>query len=125
MAINIKNIARKATLLSELMESRDKIETRDIIKYYPKGIHINDCEKVFFQKENDTEEFYVYTFDEDDKKFAFSGYILSKIFDGILEQCDGDFNMMRKELSRQKLEVKLSEGRTKDTKQPITNVEVI
>lgn len=125
MAINIKNIAKKEITISELMEGREKIETRDIIKYYPNGIHINKCERVTTEKDGKPETFYIYLFDEEPERFAFSGYILNKIFNAILEACEGDFSQMNEELAEQKLTVKLSESKTKSNKQPITLVEVV
>lgn len=120
--MNIKAIAQKAVTMSELMEGRDKIETKDIIKYYPEGIHIIDADKISMSGED--KDFYVYIFDEDKKVFAFAGMLLNKIFDGILEACEGDFDEFHKILRKETLLVRLSEGKTKE-KQPITLVEVI
>lgn len=123
--MDIRAIAVKATQLSELMEDRDKIETEDIIKYYPDGITIIGADPITLTNEKGEESsFWVYIFYEDENKFAFSGFVLNKIFDNVLEQCDGDLDEMNKELEKGELRVKLSTGKTK-SKQQITNVKVL
>ena len=123
--MDIRAIAVKATQLSELMEDREKIETEDIIKYYPDGITIIGADPITLTNEKGEESsFWVYIFREDDNKFAFSGFVLNKIFDNILEQRDGDLDEMNKELEKGDLRVKLSTGKTK-SKQQITNVKVL
>ena len=119
MSIDIRKIAQQATVMSELMEGREKIDTADIIKYYKDGITINAADKVQVSdetKEGGVGEFYVFTFEEEPKKFAFSGFILSKIF-------EGDFDEFKTALA-DGLKVKLKEGKTKG-KQNITLVEVL
>ena len=123
--MDIRAIAVKATQLSELMEDREKIETEDIIKYYPDGITIIGADPITLTNEKGEESsFWVYIFGEDDNKFAFSGFVLNKIFDNVLEQCGGDLDEMNDELEKGDLRVKLSTGKTK-SKQQITNVKVL
>jgi hypothetical protein len=124
--LNIKKIAQKATTFAEIMEGKDKIETRDIIKYHKDGITINAAEKVSIadeKSENGMSTFYVFTYKEDKTKFAFAGFVLNKIFDDILDACEGDIEVFNKALS-EGLAVQLSEGKTKD-KQQITLVKVL
>lgn len=126
MNINIKKIAKKAITFSELMNGRDKIETEDIIRYHKDKITINQAECVQVpddRSEDGQSRFYIYTFKEEEKKFAFSGAILTKVFDSIMEAVEGDVEDFNKALS-EGLEVRLSTGRTKDKKQ-ITLVEVL
>ena len=120
--MNIREIAVKATTMSELMEGREKIDTKDIINDYPKGVHICAAEPVAM---TDGSEFWVFLFEEEPTKFAFAGYVLNKIFNKILEYCEGDVTSMNSELAKQNLGVRLYEGKTKDKKQPITMVDVI
>lgn len=123
--MDIRAIAVKATQLSELMEDREKIETEDIIKYYPDGITIIGADPITLTNEKGEESsFWVYIFAEDDNKFAFSGFVLNKIFDNVLEQCGDDLDEMNEELEKGDLRVKLSTGKTK-SKQQITNVKVL
>lgn len=125
--MNIKNIARKSTTFSELMLGKTKIETEDIIKYYDKGITIREAEGVDMpdsRNEDGMAHFYIFTFEEEPDKFAFAGYVLTKIFDDILTECAGDIEQFNKELLRQGLKVKLSTSKTKN-KREVTTVEVI
>ena len=123
--MDIRAIAVKVTQLSELMEDREKIETEDIIKYYPDGITIIGADPITLTNEKGEESsFWVYIFEEDDSKFAFSGFVLNKIFANILKQCGGDLDEMNEELKKGELRVKLSTGNTK-SKQQITNVKVL
>lgn len=126
MSIDIRKIAQQATVMSELMEGKEKIDMADIIKYHKDGITINAADKVQVSddtKEGGIGEFYVFTFEEEPKKFAFSGFILSKIFDEILKAVEGDFDEFKTVLA-DGLKVKLKEGKTKG-KQNITLVEVL
>lgn len=125
--MNIKNIARRSTTFSELIVGKEKIETEDIIKYYDKGITIREAEGVAMpdsRNEDGMSHFYIYCFDEAPEKFAFAGYVLTKIFDDILVECGGDIETFNKELSKQGLKVKLSTSKTKN-KREVTTVEVI
>ena len=79
-------IANKATTLSNLMVNREKISTDDIVGNYPDGITINAFDIVNIS----VDSFPVFTFKEDDSKFAFGGAILSNIVDSWVEQFDGD-----------------------------------
>lgn len=116
----LQKVAKEAVQMSELMEGREKIETADIIKYHEDGITINAIDKVI----SDDGDFYVYTFAEDDKKFAFSGYVLNKVFEALLADYEGDFDELSRDLARDGLRVQLSLGKTKN-KRDITNVKVL
>lgn len=73
--------------MSELMVDREKIETKDIIEEFPKGITITRFNKVLIEKEDEeNDEFYVFLFAENDEVFAFSGYVLKKFFDKLIER---------------------------------------
>lgn len=117
--MNIREIAKKATSFSELCADRDLISNEDIEKYFPNGITIVDAEEVTV----DNSRYYVYIFNEEKRKFAGSGTILTKIFDQIMEQCDGDVEQFHKEMS-QGLKVKLTADKTKQGR-PIFKVEVV
>lgn len=125
MSIDIRKIAREATTLSELMEGREKIETEDIIKYYKNGITINKVDCVSIIEDEQEKNIYVYTFKEEPKKFAFSGYVLKKIFDNILYAMGGDVGALNNELEKEDFKVILKAGKTKDGKRNVTIVEVL
>lgn len=116
----LQNIAKAAVQMSELMQGREKIETENIIKYHGEGITINQIDKVTAEDG----DFYVYTFEEEPEKFAFSGFVLNKIFDNLLKDYEGDFDGINGDLEKYGLRVKLTEGKTKNKRQ-ITNVEVL
>lgn len=124
--INIKEIAKNVTTLSELMNGREKIETDDIIKYHSEYITIYAAERLELpdEKTKELKPCYIYLFEEESDKFAFGGYMLTKIFDAILSECDGDIKAFNDLLDVQKLRVQLKNGKTKD-KKPITLVEVL
>lgn len=120
MAKSLKLLAAELTTLSALMEGRDKVETEDIIKVYPNGITIADIDEIGIGEER----FYVYTFKEDNNKFAFSGHILSKIFDGWVTAYDGDVGEVRKLLRTENVKLQLANGKTKQGRS-VTTVKVL
>lgn len=121
--MDIRAIAKKATTLAEIMTDRDKIDTETIIQDY-ETITIDNIELCQLTKDGKTENVWAYTFKENPDVFAFAGYILSKIFDEIVKNCNGDLEEAYKAVRVAKLKVKLTEGRTK-SKQQVTMVEVL
>lgn len=121
---NLKDIAKKATTLAEIMNGRDKIDTEEIIDTYEDGITIDNIELCLMVVDGEQVNVWIYTFEEDKKHFAFAGYVLAKIFNQIVEECDGDLEKAYAEVKKQTLSVRLSTGKTK-SKQPITLVEVL
>lgn len=121
----LRSIAQRATTLSELMEGKEKIETEDIIKYYGKGIHINDIDpQTFTDAKGFLSDTYVYTFDEDKTKFAFAGYVLKKIFDEVVKEFGGDVEAAKNEFKKEGLHVRLTQGKTKSNRD-VTLVEIL
>lgn len=127
---NLRELAVEATTLSELMDGREKIETEEIIRKYPKGITITAIDSYNAMNTDDetgeisTEEIFIYTFEEDKDKFAFAGYVLKKMFKRWLEEL-GDFDTVNEELSYGNFAVQLSKKKTKDGKKSVTTVRVI
>lgn len=117
--LNLSKIAKREVTLSQLMTDRELIDNEDIIKYYPNGITIYAAEEIQISDSR----YYVYLIKEENKKFAASGLILTKIFDKILEACGGDVEIFNEELA-QGLSVKLIADKTKD-KKPIYRIEVL
>lgn len=108
--LNTKKIAQKATTLAQIFEGRDKIETEEIIKEY-KDIHIDNFEYVFM---DDDKQFWAYTFTENKGVFAYAGFVLAKIFNAMLEECNGDYEELYASYKNSAmLHVELKEGRTK------------
>lgn len=126
----LRELAIKATTLSKLMDGREKIETEEIIRKYPQGIRITAIDSYNATNINEetgealTEEIFVYTFEEDETKFAFAGYVLKKMFSEWLDDY-GDFDAVNEELEYSDFAVQLSRRKTKDGKKSITTVRII
>lgn len=119
---NFKDLAKKATTLSELMENREKIQTSEVIKNFPDGITINAVDVI-----NTSEASYpVFTFSEDSHVFYCGGVVLSKIVVRWLDEYNGDLGLLNHDLAESGgVKVKLTEGKTHDGKNNITKVEVV
>ena len=119
---NFRDLARKATTLSELMENREKIQTGEVIKNFPDGITLNAVDVI---KTSDA-KYPVFTFVEDSTKFYCGGIVLSKIVDTWVKEYNGDLGMLNHDLAEcGGVKVKLTETKTRDGKNNITEVEVI
>ena len=119
---NFRDLARKATTLSELMENREKIQTGEVIKNFPNGITLNAVDII---KTSDA-TYPVFNFLEDSNRFYCGGIVLSKIVDTWLREYDGDLEMLNHDLAEcGGVKVKLTETKTRDGKNNITEVEVI
>ena len=119
---NFRDLARKATTLSELMANREKIQTNEVIKNFPDGITFNAVDLIHT---SDT-TYPVFTFLEDPNKFYCGGIVLSKIVDTWVKEYDGDLGMLNHDLAESGgVKVKLKESKTRDGKNNITEVEVI
>ena len=122
--LNIKAIAKKETVVAEIMVGKEKGETEDLIKM-KKPITINDFEACeITNDEGEKEIVYAYTVDEVPETFFFAGYVLKKIFEKIIQACEGDIEDAYKAVRTQKLKVKLGEKKTK-SKNIVTTVEVV
>ena len=113
-----RDLAVRATTLSDLMDGRDKIDTEDLISEYPEGFTVDDLDLCTVGDE----PLWVYTLREDDSVFAFAGSVLKKIFDACLTSCEGELDALHEEFDG--LKIKLKSGKTKKGKD-ITLVEVL
>lgn len=119
---NFRDLARKATTLSELMENREKIQTAEVIKNFPDGITLNAVDIV---KMSDT-SYPVFTFLEDSHRFYCGGVVLTKIVGTWVNEYDGDLGLLNHDLAESGgVKVKLKETKTRDGKNNITEVEVL
>ena len=119
---NFRDLARKATTLSELMENRKKIQTSEVIKNFPDGITLNAVDVI---KTSDA-KYPVFTFSEDPHSFYCGGVVLVKIVDTWLDEYKGDLGLLNHDLAETGgVKVKLTEAKTRDGKNNITEVEVI
>ena len=105
---------------SFITNGREKIDTPDLIRMYPKGITINGVD---FLKDGKGGEFSAFTFEEDDEKFFFGGQILTDIandwFDGYESAED-----LSNDLANEPVKVKLSTKKSKNGRE-YTAVEVL
>ena len=119
---NFRDLARKATTLSELMENREKISTGEVIENFPDGITLNAVDII---KTSDA-TYPVFTFVEDSNKFYCGGIVLSKIVDTWVKEYNDDLGMLNHDLAESGgVKVKLTETKTRDGKNNITEVEVV
>lgn len=118
---NFRDLARKATTLSELMANREKISTEDVIKNFPDGITINAVDVI----KTTTATYPVFTFAEDNAMFYCGGIVLAKIVNTWLDEYNSDLGMLNHDLAESGgVKVKLAESKTKDNKN-VTTVEVM
>lgn len=80
------SIARRETTLSPLMEGKEKLDTDDVIKLYPKGFTVNGFDMV----KAGVDSYPVLTIKEDSTKFIFGGAIMNNICLAWIEAFDGD-----------------------------------
>ena len=126
--MDFKKIALDATTMSELMNGRDKMDTEDLIKKYPNGVTIDFIDNVNMQQEDGEENVWIFVTEEQPNKFTFAGFVLTKIFNNILDEFEGDYAEMietyNSALKEDKLRVKLERAKTK-SKREITKVTVL
>lgn len=121
--MNFRDLAKKQTTLSVIMEGRTKVKTEYLINTYPDGFTIDGFD--FITSKKTGEKYPVFKIAEDDKIFCNAGTILTRIFTEFVEQFKGDVDGASRELKRQGgLKVKLGVGTTAagDT---LTTVEII
>lgn len=126
--MDFKKIALDATIMSELMNGRDKMDTEELIKKYPNGVTIDFIDNVNMQQEDGEENVWIFVTEEQPDKFTFAGFVLAKIFNNILSEFEGDYAEMietyNSALKEDKLRVKLERAKTK-AKREITKVTVL
>ena len=127
--MDFKKIALDATTMSELINGRDKMDTEELIKKYPEGVTIDFIDNVNMQQEDgEAENVWIFVTEEQPDKFTFGGFVLAKIFNNILAEFEGDYDVMietyNSALKKDKLRVKLERAKTK-AKREITKVSVL
>lgn len=114
MAINFKNIAQKETILSDIMTDRTKVDKTD------GEIHIHDFDLIANTK---GEVYAVCAINE--RQFINGGFVLTRIFTSIVEECGGNIDYARSEFRKSGgLDVKLERKKTSSNRD-ITTVEVL
>lgn len=114
MSINFKNIAKRETVISDIMENRAKVDKTD------GRIHIEDFDIVSNGK---GEAYAVCAING--SQFINGGFVLTKIFAAIIDECGGDKDFAREQFrSSGGLDVQLTRKKTKAGRD-ITTVEVL
>lgn len=114
-------MAKKATVISRVLENREKISVEDIMRDYPNGVTLTDFDLISL----DNVTFPVFAIAENPAVAFFGGIVLNKIvanwlgaYDGDLEQCATDLR------ASGGVKIRLSKGKTK-AGQEITLVDII
>lgn len=119
--LNLRKLVDDIKVMSPLMQDKEKIDTKDLCKYYEKGITVTAIDPVV----TDEDEFYVYTFKEKEDAFAYSGYMLTKLFNSLIKECGGALDDLNAWLKNGELKLKLIDKKTKDGKKSYTDFELI
>lgn len=120
---DFRNLAKRATTLSEVMTDREKVTTDQLIEKYPNCVTIVAFD--YIQSKKSKGMYPVFNIAEDPTVFCNGGTVLDRIFKDFIAACDGDISAASNELRRQGgLAVKLSKGSTKSG-DDLTVVEVL
>lgn len=119
-------IAQESITASELMNDREKLETADVVG---KKLTIEDFDTVdYTDTEGKATHYAVLTFVEAPKKFYCGGLILTKMLDRVIAEF-GDVEKARQAYAEapadDKLVVKLSEGKSKLSKNNLVTVQIL
>ena len=117
--MDLRGIAKSLTVLSPLMENHEKIETSELVKNFPDGVHVNACDIV----ETSEARYSVVLFNEDAGKYYNGGLVLTKIVDAWLQV--GTLEEINNELSKKPVKMRFSEGKTKSGGKNVTIIDVL
>lgn len=126
MSNMFSNIARKATVLSPIIEGKTKISVSDIISTYPDGITLTNFDLVNGTDQNGNPSTYpVFVFAEDETRFGFGGTVLKNIVNAWIGAFDGDIEACSKALAANGgCKLRFSQGHTKAGRN-VTTIDVI
>ena len=126
MAFNFKESANKATIVSDLMEGREKIKVSDIIEdEVLKGqVTLTNFDIVNGTDKNGNSITYpIFTYKEDESKFFYGGYVLNKVVQNWINEFDGNVENCRDEFSKSEgITIVMTSSKTKNGHN-IVNVE--
>ena len=118
----IREIAQHATTLSHVTSGNEKISNEDIINKLGGNIAIDEIDRISARNmEGQVDDVYVYHI-HNTKYFAFAGFVLSKVFDEILDEYEGDYTTVNSELAAIPLEIKMSSSVTRSGRKIATVV---
>lgn len=116
--MNLREMAKKVTTLSELMSDREKIETSEVVKKYPEGVHVEAIDVV----ETSEARYSVAVFNECPERFYNGGLVLTKIADAWLSEYT--IEEVNAELKKNPVKMRFSESKTKGNNN-ITVIDVL
>ena len=117
MSFNFRESAINSTVISPLMQGREKISTSDVKREYPDGITIIAVDIIhgIDKRTGEVKDFAVVNIAEDSSVFLFCGKILTNIVFEWIKAYDGDTVMCSKELLEAGgVKVKLASSTTRD-----------
>lgn len=115
------SIAKKVTVVSDLMTARTKMSTDELCAKYPDGIHVNAVDKVASGSDRN---YTVFTFTENQEVFCNGGTVMNKIVDAWIEQLGGSLTDVNNELKNDPPFLKFIKSTTKTGKN-ITKVIIL
>ena len=109
--INLSQLAKKVTVLSELMETRNKVDVDYIIKNFPDGFTVIEFD---IATTDSTTHFPVLAIKEDTSICFFGGILLANICDEWVKAFDGSIEDANKSLEQcGGVKMKMETGKTK------------
>ena len=116
MALNLKEVAKKATNESEVMNGREKVELDGLVIAYPNGLSIGMCELAHTtdEKTGTQKDFCRVVFTEEPTKYVNGGAALTKIVLAWLDLTGGNIEEVNNELKASPVKVKFERVRLKN-----------
>lgn len=108
--MSLRDLAMKEITLSPIMEGRDKIKMEELVRAYPQGVTISAVDMIPDAK---TGEMYsLFTFKEDESKFASGGTVFNKIAKAWLEQYQYDIHTLAHDLVEEDIKIRFFYDKT-------------
>lgn len=126
MALNLKDVARKANCDSEIIDGRTKVELENLIPAYPNGLTVAMCE-LAHTTDKKTGEPKVYcrvVFSEEPDKYINGGAALTKIVLAWIDSAGGDLALVNDSLKTEAVKIKAERIRL-DNGNPYTAISIL
>lgn len=95
--MNLYDIAKRATSLSDVMTGRTKMTNKECMEKYPDGVTITSFDFINSNKKAG-EKFPVFTIEEDDSVYVNGATVIARVFQEFLSYFDGDIDQANREL---------------------------
>lgn len=113
----LRDLALKELVLSPLMEGREKLKMEDLVRIYPKGVTITAVDMIPDAKSG--ELYSIFTFEEDNTKFASGGVIFNKVAKTWLEEYDYNIHNLSHDLAEESIVIKFYYDKTSNKRDVI------